>query len=382
MPHPDLPYGRQWVDEEDIATVAEVLRGDYLTTGPAVDAFETALAGVCGRRHGVAVSSGTAALHVAYFAFGVGPGKTVVTSPLTFAATANAALYLGAEVRFADVEEDRGTLDPERAAEALAEGGDLLVPVDFAGHPSDYPALTRVADDAGVPLVTDAAHSLGASLDGRPALSHGDAAVTSFHPVKVITTAEGGALVTDDPEVAERARRFRSHGIERDPQRQVRPEGPWHQEMHDLGFNYRLSDVQAALGRSQLRRLDAFLERRRQIAERYADGLGDLSQLRLPSVTPGAESAWHLYVVRVTGDPERRRPFFERLRALGLGVQVHYLPVHLHPFYRRLGYRPGLCPVAEDFYRRAVSLPLFPAMTDADVDSSIERVRRAVAEEL
>lgn len=377
-----LPYGRQWVDDEDVEAVTAILGSDYLTTGPAVDRFEEDLRAATGARHAVAVNSGTSALHAAYFAAGIGPGTDVVTSPLTFAATANAARYLGAEVRFADVDPATGNLDPAAAESAVSAATRALVPIDFTGHPADYDAFDRIAAGRGIVTVADAAHSLGGTYRGRGVGTLATLSELSFHPVKPITTAEGGAVTTDDAELAARARRFRSHGIERDMAAMPDAEGGWWYEQHDLGFNYRLTDVQSALGSSQLRRLGAFVDRRRAIARRWTEGLGDLEQLVLPHVEEGVEPAWHLYVVRVAGDPARRRPFFDRLRELGLGVQVHYIPVYWHPYYRSLGYRRGLCPVAEDFYARAVSLPIFPRMTDSELDSAIERVRAAVRDVL
>lgn len=377
-----LPYGRQWIDEDDVEAVARILRSDFLTTGPAVERFEDDLRTATGARHAVAVNSGTSALHAAYFAAGVGPGTEIVTSPLTFAATANAALYLGATVRFADVDPATGNLDPAAAEAAIAATTRAVVPIDYTGHPADYDAFDRLAAGRGIVTVADAAHSLGATYHGRRVGTLATLSELSFHPVKPVTTAEGGAVTTDDGELAGRARRFRTHGVERDLAAMPEAEGEWWYEQHDLGFNYRLTDLQCALGSSQLRRLEAFVHRRRAIARRWTDGLRDVEQLILPTVADGVEPAWHLYVVRVAGDAARRRPLFDRLRALGLGVQVHYIPVYWHPYYRSLGYRRGLCPVAEDFYARAVSLPIFPKMTDADVDSAIERVRSAVADVL
>lgn len=380
---PVLPYGSQWLDEDDVRAVVEVLRGDWLTTGPAVERFEQSLVRASGARFAVAVSSGTAALHAMYAALGVGRGDEVVTSPLTFCATANAALYLGANVRYADVEPETGNLDPESLARAVTPRTKLVVAIDFTGHPADYASLHEVALRHGFGLAADAAHSLGARYHGRGVGTLADATSVSLHPVKPVTTGEGGAVLTDDPEVARRAARFRTHGIERDPSRLERPdEGPWYHEQQELGFNYRLTDVQSALGASQMAKLDRFLERRRAIARRYLEAFADLPELRLPVVRPGVEPGWHLFVVRVAGDPDLRRPFFERLRELGLGVQVHYLPVYLHPYHRRLGHPEGLCPNAEDWYRRAVTIPLFPRMTDEDVERVVATVRRGVAEVL
>jgi len=379
--HP-LPYGRQHVTEADIAAVAEVLAGDYLTTGPMVGRFEAALALAGGARRAVVVSSGTAALHAAYFATGLGPGDELITSPLTFAATANAALYLGVTVRFADVEAETGNLDAELLSEALSERTRAVVPVDYAGHPADYDRIRAALRGRDSLLISDAAHSLGASYRGRHVGSLADVTTTSFHPVKPITSAEGGAVLGNSTEVLDRVARFRDHGISRPPPGSAHPEGPWFYEMRELGFNYRLSDVHCALGLTQLTRLGAHIARRREIAARYSEAFADLAELILPMERDEVTSGWHLYVIRVRGDSARRRPFFERLRELQLGVQVHYIPVYFHPYYASLGYRRGACPCAEDFYARCVSIPIFPAMSDQDVDATIERVRRGVADTL
>jgi UDP-4-amino-4,6-dideoxy-N-acetyl-beta-L-altrosamine transaminase len=375
-----LPYGQQSVDEADIAAVVEVLRGERLTTGPAVEAFENALATATGAPHVCAVNSGTAALHAAYAALGLGPGQALVTTPLTFAATANAARYLGADVIFADVRADTGCLDPEAAAAAVRPSATVLTAVDYAGHPADYPALRGLAAGRGLRLVADACHALGATLDGQPLGAWADVACLSFHPVKPITTAEGGAVLTHSSEWDTAVRTFRTHGITRRPEA-LGTHGAWHYAMESLGYNYRLSDLHAALGRSQLRRLDAFIAARRVIAARYSEALADLDSLEPPAVRPGAAPGWHLYVVRVR-EAGRRRAFFEALQARGILVQVHYIPVYHHPYWAALGYRRGLCPVAEDFAARAVSLPIFPAMTTDDVDRVVEAVHAAARETL
>jgi len=377
---PLLPYGRAWLDERDVEAVAEVLRGDWLTTGPRVEAFERALAEATGARQAVAVSSGTAALHTAYAAWGLGPGDEILTSPLTFVATAAVALHLGASVRFADVDPGTGNLDPERAGAAFTGATRLLVPVDFAGHPADYARLRPLARARGAALVADAAHSLGATRDGVPVGRLADASALSFHPVKHITTGEGGAVLTDDDERAERARLFRNHGMVRDPARQQRPEGPWHYEVQLPGLNYRLPDVLCALGLSQLPRLEAFIARRRELADRYLRALEDVPGLELPVVEDGVAPGWHLFVVRVR-DAARRGPFFERLRKEGIGVQLHYPPAHLHPVFRERGFGPGDFPLAEDFSARSLSLPLFPRMGDDDAARVVDRVH-AVAREV
>lgn len=379
--HPALPYGRQWLDDDDIAAVVEVLRGDYLTTGPAVERFEQALCAATGAKHAIAVNSGTSALHAAYHAAGLRAGDAIVTSPLTFAATANAALYLGATVTFADIEPDTGNLDAAALEAAITPSTRLVVPVDFAGHPADYDAIAPIAAQFGATVVADAAHSLGARYKGRKVGTLAALTEVSTHPVKPITSAEGGAVLTSNAAMALCAAEFRTHGITRDRRRMSHDEGPWYYEQLMLGYNYRLTDVQSALGASQMAKLDGFIERRRAIAARYMAGLADINALTLPVVRDGVEPGWHLFVVKVV-EASRRRAFFERLRELGLLVQVHYLPVYLHPYYAELGYRRGLCPIAEDYYARCVSLPIYPKMSDADVDSAIERVRQATRDVL
>jgi perosamine synthetase len=378
---PTLPYGRQWIDDDDVAAVIEVLRGEFLTTGPAVEAFETALCCATGASFAVAVNSGTAALHAAYYAAGLRPGDNIVTSPMTFAATANAARYLNAEVRFVDVEADTGNIDPRKVEAAIDSRTRLIVAVDFAGHPADYDALAPLSERHGATLVADAAHSLGASYKGRKVGTLATLTEISCHPVKPVTTGEGGAVLTSNSEFARIAREFRSHGITRERTRMTADDGPWYYEQTDLGFNYRLTDIQCALGSSQLNKLDAFIQRRRAIAARYSKAFSDLAALELPAVRNEVEPGWHLYVLRVR-EASRRRVFFERLRESGLLVQVHYLPVYRHPYYAELGYPPGLCPGAEDFYARCVSVPIFPRMSDDEVASVIDRVRRAVADVL
>lgn len=381
MTEQGIPYGRHWVDESDIAAVMEAMRSDYLTTGPQVVAFEQGLTKATGARRAVALNSGTSALHAMYFGAWLNPGDEVITTPLTFAATANAARYLGAHVVFVDARPDTGCIDPAAVAAAITERTRLVVAVDYAGHPADYDELTAVTDAHGATLLADAAHSFGATYHGRRVGTLAKASELSFHPVKLVTTGEGGAVVTDDDELADRAARFRTHGITKDPRRIGHDAGAWHYEQDELGHNYRLSDIQAALGRSQLRRLGMFISRRRWIAARYLEALADLTSIELPAVLDAIEPAWHLFVVRVR-EATRRRAFFDRLREDGLGVQVHYIPVHHHPYYRDLGYERGICPVAEDFSARAVSIPIFPMMSDDQVDRVIDTVRRAAGDTL
>ena len=374
-----LPYGRQQLDEADVAAVVESLRGDWLTTGPRVAEFERRVAERVGVRHAVAVSSGTAALHTAAFAAGLGPGDEAVVPPLTFAATANAVLYQGATPVFADVRPDTLTLDPARVREKLTPRTRAIVAVDFAGHPADLDELRELARARGLALLDDAAHALGAEYRGRPVGGQADLTTFSFHPVKHVTTGEGGMVVTDDAALAARAARFRNHGITTGAAERFQS-GEWFYEMADLGFNYRLTDVQCALGLSQLAKLDRFLARRAAIAARYREALGSLAGVALQAVAPDVRHAWHIFPLLL--DLERlasdRRAIFTALRAEGIGVNVHYIPVYWHPYYQRLGYPKGLCPVAERAYERLLTLPLFPAMEDRDVEDVVTAVRRVI----
>jgi UDP-4-amino-4,6-dideoxy-N-acetyl-beta-L-altrosamine transaminase len=372
-----LPYGRQSVDEDDVAAVTEVLRGDWLTTGPAVTAFERALTNYTGAAHVVTATSGTAALHVAYAAAGVGPGSDVVTTPLTFVATASSAALLGATIVFADVEEDTGNLDPQAAKAALTPRTRVVAAVDYAGHPAEMDELRTVADSAGALLLEDAAHSIGSHYRDRPVGTLADLTTFSFFPTKNMTTAEGGAVAMSDPALARRAARFHNIGLVRERDQLRHPdEGPWHQEVHELGLNYRLPDVLCALGLRQLARLDAFKARRAQLVRRYDDLLGDLPGVRLPGRRDHVDPTWHLYPLRILDG--RRREVFERLRAGGIGVQVNYLPVYWHPVFEDLGYRRGMCPNAETYYAQEISLPLFADLSDPQQDRVVDEVRRIV----
>ncbi|MGW4961013.1 DegT/DnrJ/EryC1/StrS family aminotransferase [Nonomuraea sp. NPDC004186] len=366
-----LPYGRQSIVESDIEAVAEVLRGDWLTTGPAVGRFEAELARWTGGVPCVSVTSGTAALHVAYVAAEVRAGDEVVTSPLTFVATAAAAALLGARVVFADVQPDTGNLDPDAVAAVLTPRTRVVTAVDYAGHPADYDELRAVADPAGAVLMADSAHSIGAAYKDRPVGALADLTTFSFFPTKTVTTAEGGAVAAADPERFRRAARFRNHGLVREPADQREPDvGGWHQEVHEFGLNYRLPDVLCALGVSQLRRLEGFRERRRELVARYDALLRDVPGLTLPAQRAYVRPSWHLYPVRVRDG--RRREVYDRMRAAGIGVQVNYVPAYWHPVFEDLGYRRGLCPRAEAYYAEELSLPLFPDLTDAQQDRVVE----------
>jgi perosamine synthetase len=371
-----LPYGRHRVDEADVDAVVAALRSNWLTTGPAVDEFEAAFAKAAGVPHAVAVSSGTAALHAAAFAAGVGPGDEVITTPLTFAATANCVRYLGGTVVFADVRADTLNLDPATVEACITPRTRAVITVDYTGQPSDLDDLEAIGARHGLTLVEDASHALGASYRGRPVGGLARLTTFSLHPVKHITTGEGGMVTTDDPALAARLRTFRNHGITAEHQRRE----DWRYEIVDLGYNYRLSDIQSALGLSQLARLSEQIVRRREIAAQYTRAFAAVPGIELPAVLADRESAWHLYVVRLRLDALRvgRAEIYRALRAENIGVNVHYIPVPWHPYYRDLGYRRGGWPVAEEAYERILSLPIFPAMTDADVEDVVHAVEKVL----
>jgi perosamine synthetase len=375
-----LPYGRQSVDEADIQAVVDVLRSDWLTTGPKVAEFEVAFAARVGAEHAVSFSSGTAALHAAACAAGLKSGDEAITTPMTFAATANCVLYQGATPVFADISRDTLNLDPEEVAKKVSAKTRAILPVDYAGHPAELASILEIARKHGLIVIEDACHALGAEYGGQSVGSIADMTVFSFHPVKHITTGEGGMVATDKPEFAETLRRFRNHGISSDA-RQRQSAGQWHYEMVLLGFNYRLPDVVCALGIEQLKKLDANLARRREIAALYTAAFREIPGVIPPSVRPEANPAWHLYPVRL--DLEKltadRAQIFRALRAENIGVNVHYIPVHLHPYYReRFGYKAGEFPVAEDAYTRLISLPMFHGMSNRDVEDVIEAVTKVV----
>jgi perosamine synthetase len=371
-----LPYGRHRVEQADVDAVVRALRSDWLTTGPAIDEFEAAFAKTVGTPHAVALSSGTAALHAAAFAAGIGAGDHAVTTPLTFAASANCVLYLGGTVAFADVRPDTLNLDPARVQACLTPRTKAVITVDYTGEPSDLDELEALCSRRGLTLIEDASHSLGATYRGRPVGSVARLTTFSLHPVKHITTGEGGIVTTDDTKLAARVRMFRNHGIAREHHHRE----DWRYEMTELGFNYRLSDFQAALGLSQLERLGDLIARRRQIAERYTRAFAALPEIEVPVTLPDREAAWHLYVVRLRLEGLRvgRAEVFRALRAENIGVNVHYIPVPWHPYYERLGFRRGGWPVAENAYERMLSLPIFPAMTDADVDDVVSAVDKVL----
>jgi perosamine synthetase len=370
-----IPYGRQWIDGDDIAQVVNVLRSDWLTTGPMVDAFEKAVADFVGAKYAVALSNGTAALHAAMYAIGNIEGAEVLVPPMTFAATANSVLYQGGKPVFVDVKADNLLIDPDLVQKQITKKTKAIIAVDYAGHPCAYDELNDIAHRNGLVLVSDACHALGAKYDGKNVGSLVDLTAFSFHPVKHITTGEGGMVVTDNLEYATRMRRFRNHGISTD-HRQRANTGTWYYEMVDLGYNYRLTDIQCALGISQLRKLPSWVLRRREIAKRYDEAFVGNPYVMPLKVSEKAYHAYHLYVVELNiKQASDRENIFSYLRDSGIGVNVHYIPVHLHPYYRsHFGTSEGLCPVAEAAYKRVLSLPMFPALTDQDVSRVITAV--------
>lgn len=365
-----LPYGRQSINEADVEAVSEVLRGEWLTTGPYVARFEEELEKFTGAARVVSCTSGTAALHIAYAAAGTGPGDEVITTPMTFVATASGALATGATVVFADIDET-ANIDPAAVEAAVTPATKIVAGVDYAGQPVEIDRLNEIAHANGALTVEDAAHSIGSLVDGRPIGSVADLTTFSFFPTKNMTTAEGGAVATLDEDLGRRAHEFHFIGLVRDRERMRYPdEGPWHQEVHEWGLNYRLSDVHAALGISQLARLEQFKKRRREIFDRYQRELAGIDGVEIHRVRDGVDPIWHLYPARILGG--RRREVFEKMRERGIGVQVNYLPVYWHPLFEDLGYKRGMCPNAERFYSEQLSLPLFADLTDDDQTRVIE----------
>lgn len=369
-----IPYGRQAISEADIEAVVSVLRSEFLTQGPKVPAFELSIAAYCGAKHGVAVNSATSALHIACLALGVGPGDLVWTSPITFVASANCALYCGADVDFVDIDPRTYNLSVERLQEKLEHAQSagrlpkVVIPVHLCGRPCDMKAIHALSERYGFKIIEDASHAVGGKYLGEAIgnCRYSDITVFSFHPVKIITTAEGGMAVTNDEGLAKRMSLLRSHGITRDESEMSRrSDGPWYYEQAVLGFNYRMTELQAALGLSQMTRLDEFVSRRHEISERYAAFLKGLP-VRCPEEGGDGYSGLHLYVIRIDTKKAGRshREVFEELRKAGISVNLHYMPVYLQPYYAKLGFQPGLCPEAEKYYAEAISLPMYPELTE------------------
>ena len=382
-----IPYGRQQIDEADIAAVSEVLRSDFLTQGPAVPAFEQAVADACGAQHAIAVNSATSALHIACLSLGVAPGDSVWTTAITFVASANCARYCGADVDFVDIDPSTYNLSVKNLAEKLEQAKKagrlpkVVIPVHLCGQPCDMAGIHALSQRYGFKIIEDATHSIGGKYKEEPIGNgrYSDIIVFSFHPVKIITTGEGGMALTNDAQLAKRMQRLRSHGITRDEKDMTQaPDGPWYYQQIDLGFNYRMSDLQAALGLSQMKKLDGFVARRHAIAQRYDELLAALP-VATPWQHPDGYSGLHLYVIRLKRKEIRKthREVFEALRQAGIGVNVHYIPVYLQPYYEKLGFMKGYCPEAENYYAEAISLPMYPGLTAGQQDQVVAALRDA-----
>ena len=389
-----LPYGQQWLNDEDIEAVIHILQSPMITQGNTIDAFEQAVAEYVGAKYAVAFCNGTAALHGACYAAGVGMGDEVIVPPVTFVATANAVLYVGGRPAFVDIDERTYNINPQLIEQAITPNTKAIIAVDFTGQPADMKAIQEIAARHDLTVIQDAAHSLGAYYDqsygwqndieqkgNRKVGATADMTMFSFHPVKHITTAEGGMIVTDCKQLADKLRMFRSHGITSDRALMRQDDGAWYYEMQELGYNYRMTDIQASLGVSQMRRLQSFVDRRREYVSIYNEALKGMDGIILPFQLPGAHSSWHLYVIRLQLDKftANRKQIFDAMRAENIGVHVHYIPVHLQSYYQRLGYEKGLCPIAEKLYEEVLTLPLFPKMTVEDVDSVITGVQKVLA---
>ena len=375
-------YGRQWIGDDDVQAVAGTLKGDYITCGPSVKALEEKLCEVTGAKYAVAVCNGTAALHCAAIAAGLGPGDEVITTPLTFAASANCAIYVGAKPVFADVNPETYNIDPDSIEAHITERTKAVVAVDFTGQAVEHDRIREICDKHGLTLIIDAAHAIGTKYNGRPEGSLGDMTCFSFHPVKTITSGEGGAITTNDPELYKKLHLASQHGIVHDPADFVdkNPEGIWVYEMQTLGFNYRMTDFQAALLTSQLKKLTEFSNRRKEIVNKYNEAFADIPELFIQKEIPESDTTRHLYIIQLQLDKLTctRREFFDAMSAENVQCQVHYVPVYYFPFYQKMGYQRGLCPNAEQIYKGIMSIPLYPMMTDEDVDSVIAAVRKIV----
>jgi perosamine synthetase len=362
-----IPYGKQWIEEDDVEAVVEVLRSDWLTQGPKVEEFEKAVAEYCGAQYAVAVSSGTAALHAAYHVAGIGEGDEVITTPLTFSATVNGVVYNGGTPVLCDIEAETLNIDPAEITKKITPKTKAIAPVDFAGHPCEYEEILKIAQEHNLLVIEDAAHALGAMYKGEKVGGIADMTIFSFHPVKAITTGEGGMVLTNNKDFYEKLKTFRHHGIVKKPE-----QGGWYYEIKDLGYNYRLTDIHSALGLSQLKKLDRFVNRRREIVAQYNKAFEGLDEVVVPSEKEYVRSAYHIYIIQVQAN---RRKVFDALQEEGIGAQVHYVPVHYHPYYqKKFGYKKGNFPVTEAYYENALTLPLFPKMTDSEVEKVIKSV--------
>ncbi|MFJ6264930.1 UDP-4-amino-4,6-dideoxy-N-acetyl-beta-L-altrosamine transaminase [Lysinibacillus xylanilyticus] len=364
-----LPYGQQWLDDEDIQAVVDVLKGSYLTTGPTIAKFEESVADYVGAKYAVAFSNGTAALHGACFAAGIGEGDEVITTPITFAASANCVRYVGGTVVFADIKKDTYNINPTEIEKNITPRTRAIIPVHFTGQPVQLDEIHAIAKKHNLTVIEDAAHALGAKYKGQKIGALSDMTMFSFHPVKHVTTGEGGVITTNNEFYYKKLLQFRSHGITRDTKSIIKNDGPWYYDMHFLGYNYRMTDIQAALGISQMEKLDRFVARRREIAQMYDEAFKDNELLITPQQLPECYSSWHLYIIQLNIEKlnATRKEIFDALVAQNIGVNVHYIPVHTLSYYQELGYKEGSMPKAESLYKVIITLPLFPKMTDSDV---------------
>ena len=377
-----LPYGRQWIDEDDIKNVIDTLKGDYLTTGPTIKEFEKKIASYVGAKYAVAVSNGTAALHAACFAAGIKEGDEVITTPMTFAATANCILYQGATPVFADIDVETYNIDVNDLERKITEKTKAIIPVDFTGQAVDLDPILKLAERNHLTVIEDAAHALGTKYKGKKVGSISHMTTFSLHPVKHITTGEGGVITTNDEEFYRKLLLFRTHGITRDESLlENKKEGTWYYEQLALGYNYRITDIQCALGISQLKKIDRFIDKRRALVKKYHESLSTLGGLIIPRQADFSNSSWHLYIIQLELEKFKvgRKEIFEALQAENIGVNVHYVPVYYHPYYQKLGYKKGLCPNAEKLYEGMLTLPLYPGMEEKDAEDVIEAVNRVIA---
>lgn len=368
-----IPYGKQTIDQDDIQAVVDVLQSDFLTTGPKIAEFEQTVADYVGAKYAVAISNGTSALHAACFAAGIGPGDEVITTPLTFAASANCVLYCGGTPVFADVDPKTYNIDPEDIQRKITDRTKAIIAVHLAGQPCDMDAIHSIAREHGLIVIEDGAHALGSVYKGKKVGSMSDMTTFSFHPVKPITTGEGGMIVTGNEDFYKKMILFRSHGITRDDSMMTRNDGPWFYQQFDLGYNYRITDIQCALGCSQMKKLDRFLARRKEIVAHYNEAFADCDNIITPYQLSDTESGWHLYIVQVKNCD--RRQVFEKMREKGIGVNVHYIPVYMHPYYQEHGYENVHCANAEEIYSHIISLPLYPGLTSEQQDYVIDTLK-------
>ncbi|MCD1260828.1 UDP-4-amino-4,6-dideoxy-N-acetyl-beta-L-altrosamine transaminase [Paenibacillus athensensis] len=373
-----LPYGQQWVDGSDISAVIAALESNFITQGPQIEEFEKAVASYTGASYAIAFCNGTAALHGACFAAGIGQEDEVITTPITFLASSNAVIYQGGVPVFADILLDTYNIDPADIRQKISPKTKAIIAVDFTGQPADMDAIREIAEEYGLVLIEDAAHSLGAEYKGQKVGKLADMTMFSFHPVKHVTTGEGGVITTNSRLYYEKLLLFRNHGMTKDPSLMLKNDGAWYYEMIDLGYNYRMTDLQAALGCSQMQKLEQFVERRREIAATYTEAFSKLEGVITPYQHEKSCSSWHLYMLRfdLARFPVGRKVLFDSLRAENIGVHVHYIPVYSQPYYKKLGYTPHQCPVAEMYYESAITLPIFPKMTEQDVQDVIDSVAK------